>query len=207
LFYIFGSSGKEEKVALRLPAAWKDLWTEYSETRKEKLDAQDRATVKELRDLVRKKKEQELEDGVINPNAFKGRGQGRTANSSDESGRDDTQRASAGPEYYQNIWYQKASTPQFQHMLQSRMQLPMWQFRQQVVETVDREQVVIICGETGCGKSTQTPTFLLEHQLSQGRNCKIACGLLYPFGGQHIEGDPPGLCNNRYCYAHAGGVQ
>jgi ATP-dependent RNA helicase DHX29 len=175
LFYIFGSSGKEEKVALRLPAAWKDLWTEYSEARKEKLDAQDRAAVKELRDLVRKKKEQELEDGVINPNAFKGRGQGRTANSSEDSGRDEAQRASAGPEYYQNIWYQKASTPQFRHMLQSRMQLPMWQFRQQVVETVDREQVVIICGETGCGKSTQTPTFLLEHQLSQGKNCKIYC--------------------------------
>jgi ATP-dependent RNA helicase DHX29 len=51
----------------------------------------------------------------------------------------------------------------------------MWQFRQQVVETVEREQVVIICGETGCGKSTQTPTFLLEHQLSQGKPCKIYC--------------------------------
>lgn len=25
----------------------------------------------------------------------------------------------------------------------------MWQFRQQVLETVEREQVVIVCGETG----------------------------------------------------------
>jgi ATP-dependent RNA helicase DHX29 len=30
-----------------------------------------------------------------------------------------------------------------------RMQLPIWHFKQQVLEAVEREQVVIICGETG----------------------------------------------------------
>jgi ATP-dependent RNA helicase DHX29 len=175
MFYIFGSSGKEEKVFLRLPAAWKDLWSEYAEAKKNKADAQDRATVKELRDLVRKKKEQELEDGVILQGAFKGRAQARTTNDTEDSGHDQAKRASGDPEYYQNIWFQKCSSPRYNHMLQSRMQLPMWQFRQQVVDTVEREQVVIICGETGCGKSTQVPSFLLEHQLSQGRPCKIYC--------------------------------
>ena len=29
------------------------------------------------------------------------------------------------------------------------MQLPMWQFRQEVVDIVEKSQVVIICGETG----------------------------------------------------------
>ncbi|EEU44989.1 uncharacterized protein NECHADRAFT_41135 [Fusarium vanettenii 77-13-4] len=59
--------------------------------------------------------------------------------------------------------------------LQSRMQLPMWHFRQQVLDAVDGHQVVIVCGETGCGKSTQVPSFLLEHQLSQGKPCKVYC--------------------------------
>ncbi|KAL6363682.1 hypothetical protein LRP88_03104 [Fusarium phalaenopsidis] len=59
--------------------------------------------------------------------------------------------------------------------LQSRMQLPMWHFRQQVLDAVDGNQVVIVCGETGCGKSTQVPSFLLEHQLSQGKPCKVYC--------------------------------
>lgn len=67
----------------------------------------------------------------------------------------------------------------------------MWQFRQEVLEAVDQNQVVIICGETGwlvviglisyskliscSGKSTQVPSFLLEHQLSRGLPCKVYC--------------------------------
>lgn len=51
----------------------------------------------------------------------------------------------------------------------------MWHFRQQVLDTIEREQVVIVCGETGCGKSTQVPSFILEHQLSLGRPCKVYC--------------------------------
>ncbi|KAL2132760.1 hypothetical protein VTI74DRAFT_3415 [Chaetomium olivicolor] len=174
LFCIFGSSGKEEKVALRLPATWKDLWNELAEAKKSKADEQDRNILRHLRDLVRKRVEQELEDGVL-IQGFKGRGQSRNQTDSDQSDQERAKRQPFGPEYYQNIWLQKANTPKFQHMLASRMQLPMWQFRQQVVEIVDREQVVIICGETGCGKSTQVPSFLLEHQLLQGKPCKIYC--------------------------------
>jgi ATP-dependent RNA helicase DHX29 len=55
------------------------------------------------------------------------------------------------------------------------MQLPMWAFKSQVLNAVDQQQVVIVCGETGCGKSTQVPSFLLEHALSQGKACKIYC--------------------------------
>jgi ATP-dependent RNA helicase DHX29 len=29
------------------------------------------------------------------------------------------------------------------------MQLPMWGFKNEVLSAIDREQVVIICGETG----------------------------------------------------------
>jgi len=174
LFYVFGSSSKEEKVSLRLPPVWKDLWSEYAEKKKSKADAQDRAAIKELRDLVRKRQEQDLEDGVLLQGAFKGRGQGRNTNGGDSS-HDRTKNNPASPEFYQNIWHRKCSSPRYATMLQSRMKLPMWDFRQQVVDAVDREQVVIVCGETGCGKSTQVPSFLLEHQLSQGKPCKIYC--------------------------------
>lgn len=173
LFAVFGSSGKEEKVSLRLPSQWRGLWNEYAEAKKNETDAQDRAAIRELRSLVRQRRDQEEEDGVVLSGAFRGRNNGR--NGAENSDVLAEKRALLEPNFYQNIWQRKSSSNKYQMMLQSRMQLPMWQFRQQVVDTVEQEQVVIICGETGCGKSTQVPSFLLEHQLSQGKPCKIYC--------------------------------
>ncbi|KAI1734157.1 hypothetical protein F4680DRAFT_363357 [Xylaria scruposa] len=149
MFAIFGST-KEEKIFLRLPAVWRELWSEFAEDRKSQADAADRAAIKDLRTMIRQKQDQELEDGVLLQGAFRGRAAQRALkDGGDESSVDRSGSNAYGPEYYQKIWFDKASTPRFQAMLQSRMQLPMWQFRQQVLETVEREQVVIVCGETG----------------------------------------------------------
>ncbi|RYP38167.1 hypothetical protein DL768_010813 [Monosporascus sp. mg162] len=154
LFSIF-SSTKEGRVFLRLPAVWRDLWSELVEEQKAQEDAADRETIRGLRAMVRRKQDQELEDGVLLQGAFRGRATQRNTNdTADESALERGSRNIPEPEYYQRIWAEKASTPKFQAML---------------------EQVVIICGETGCGKSTQVPSFLLEHQLSLGRHCKIYC--------------------------------
>lgn len=51
----------------------------------------------------------------------------------------------------------------------------MWKFKDQVLQAIENEQCVIVCGETGCGKSTQVPSFILEHWLSQGKHCKVYC--------------------------------
>ncbi|KAF5020191.1 hypothetical protein F66182_7796 [Fusarium sp. NRRL 66182] len=175
LFYTFSGNAKEEKVVIRLPHVWKDIWTELAEARKAQIDEQDRNVVRDLRALVRQRHDQELEDGVIIQGAFRGRG-ARLLNESGDDGIQDRSRQNAGNgEYYQRIWAEKSGTRKFQTMLQSRMQLPMWNFKQQVLAAVDDNQVVIVCGETGCGKSTQVPAFLLEHQLSQGKPCKIYC--------------------------------
>lgn len=177
LFTAFSTTSKEEKLSLRLPPAWRDLWTELGDTKKSVADAHDRAAVKELRDLVRKRRDRELEDGVVLQGAFRGRGGARAGpDRGEEAGGDRSSgRGGHDAEYYRRIWQEKSGTPKYQAMLQGRMQLPMWHFRQQVLEAVDREQVVIVCGETGCGKSTQVPSFLLEHQLSQGKPCKVYC--------------------------------
>ncbi|KAM6507220.1 hypothetical protein FSOLCH5_012453 [Fusarium solani] len=175
LFYTFSGNPKEEKVGLRLPHVWKDFWTELAEARKAQIDEQDRVVVKDLRALVRQRHDQELEDGVIIQGAFRGRGSKTLNDSGDDGGQDRSRQNATNGEYYQRIWADKSSTRKFQMMLQSRMQLPMWHFRQQVLDAVDGNQVVIVCGETGCGKSTQVPSFLLEHQLSQGKPCKVYC--------------------------------
>ncbi len=41
-------------------------------------------------------------------------------------------------------------------------QLPVVERREEIADTINRSQVVIICGETGSGKSTQLPKILLE---------------------------------------------
>jgi len=120
MFFIFGSTAKDEKVAMRLPNTWKDLWFEFSEARKAKADEADRTVVKHLRDLVRTRMERELEDGVLIQGAFKGRGQSKNSTDSDHSDHERAKRVPWGPEYYQNIWLQKTRTPRFQQMLVSR---------------------------------------------------------------------------------------
>lgn len=36
-------------------------------------------------------------------------------------------------------------------------------------------QVVLIAGETGCGKTTQVPQFILDSEWEKGRQCRVVC--------------------------------
>lgn len=48
------------------------------------------------------------------------------------------------------------------HIQESRMQLPVCGFEQEIMEAIIENDVVIVCGETGSGKTTQIPQFLYE---------------------------------------------
>ena len=72
-------------------------------------------------------------------------------------------------------WQRRRNSPAFQMMEEYRRSLPMWAFREQVLSAVEANPVVVLSGETGCGKSTQLPTFLMENELANGRPCKIYC--------------------------------
>jgi ATP-dependent RNA helicase DHX29 len=117
LFLIFGSSSREDKVSLRLPAAWRDLWAEFAEEKKEQADTIDRDSIRKIRDMVREKKDQELEDGVLLKGAFKGRGATRVVETGGEAVGEKGARSPMTPEAYQRIWYEKANTQSFQYML------------------------------------------------------------------------------------------
>lgn len=168
LFHVFSANTREEKVGLRLPPVWRDLWTELAEAKKSHLDAQDRTVVEGLRSLVRKRQVQELEDGYLLAGAFRGRGAAKTLQDPSDHGLQDRSRQiNLNADLYKHIWADKSSTHKFQVMLvsqdnicrilykhadppkQSRMQLPMWHFRDHVLSAVDQNQVVIVCGETG----------------------------------------------------------
>ncbi|TYZ59672.1 hypothetical protein PybrP1_011333 [[Pythium] brassicae (nom. inval.)] len=59
-----------------------------------------------------------------------------------------------------------------------RQDLPIAAFKTRVLAALETHDVVLISGETGCGKSTQVPQFLLEDMLlakQQGARCQIVC--------------------------------
>ena len=53
-------------------------------------------------------------------------------------------------------------------MRERRAKLPAWPLAQTLADTVRSNRVVVVCGETGCGKSTQLPQFLLEDAVQRG---------------------------------------
>ena len=45
---------------------------------------------------------------------------------------------------------------------ETRRSLPVWPFRKDLIEAIREHQVLIIEGETGSGKTTQIPQFLID---------------------------------------------
>ncbi|MCJ1285704.1 hypothetical protein MMC26_005045 [Xylographa opegraphella] len=173
LFIIFAGSPKEEKTHLRLPSVWKDLWDEFAEGRKERLAAVDRAELKEIRTIIEAVEEENrgLEQSASSP----GEHEVVAVQGIDVTLTPQTGFSPVNPESLTMLWASKASSPLYDSMLKSRMTLPIWNFKSELLESIETHQVVIICGETGCGKSTQVPAYILESELSGGRHCKIYC--------------------------------
>lgn len=71
--------------------------------------------------------------------------------------------------------YQRKTWPTYQEMLRQRANLPIASYRSTIMDTIENSQCVVLCGETGCGKSTQVPSFILEHEMRMGRDVKIYC--------------------------------
>lgn len=52
---------------------------------------------------------------------------------------------------------QRDGNVKYRSVMEGRRRLPAWEHRQSVVQLVKENQVVIVSGDTGCGKSTQVP--------------------------------------------------
>ena len=173
LFIIFGSSAKEEKAHLRLPSVWRDFWEELAQLRKQQIDDSDIQTLRELRALISEQRSNS--DTTENVQGSTKKASSMTVLAASEQLPINQTLSSADVETLKSLWAKQSSTAAYQTMLTTRKALPIWSFKQDLLQSVSGNQVVIVCGETGCGKSTQVPAYILEHELSSGRPCKIYC--------------------------------
>ncbi|KAI5000587.1 hypothetical protein ZWY2020_005176 [Hordeum vulgare] len=58
---------------------------------------------------------------------------------------------------------------------ENRSKLPIASFKDHLSSTLENHQVVLISGETGCGKTTQVPQYILDHVWGKHESCKIIC--------------------------------
>jgi len=71
----------------------------------------------------------------------------------------------------------RESNAKYKKMLEFRQKLPSWQKQDEILQIIRENQVVVISGETGCGKNTQGPQFILDEAITSGRGsrCHVTC--------------------------------
>ncbi|CAM6038869.1 unnamed protein product [Sphagnum compactum] len=86
-------------------------------------------------------------------------------------------RMEAESRHLRHIWEAKLQTYDYQAMLKSRAALPMAAVKDQLLSKIKENEVVVVGGETGCGKTTQVPQYLLDEMIAEGRGgfCNIVC--------------------------------
>ncbi|GAB2228600.1 hypothetical protein Droror1_Dr00022720 [Drosera rotundifolia] len=74
----------------------------------------------------------------------------------------------------QLLWQE---SPDGRKMQKFRSSLPAYKERDALVKAISHTQILIVSGETGCGKTTQIPQFILESEIESGRGalCSIIC--------------------------------
>ncbi|CAG9819856.1 unnamed protein product [Phaedon cochleariae] len=64
----------------------------------------------------------------------------------------------------------KTKDAKYKQMLNGRQKLPAWNLKNDILNSISQSQVVVVSGETGCGKSTQVPQFILDEWLTTYNN-------------------------------------
>ncbi|KAG5239498.1 DExH-box ATP-dependent RNA helicase [Salix suchowensis] len=84
------------------------------------------------------------------------------------------QRRSLRMRNMQRAWRE---SPEGRKMMDFRKSLPAFQEKERLLQAIARNQVIVISGETGCGKTTQLPQYILESEIESGRGafCSIIC--------------------------------
>ncbi|XP_022748673.1 DExH-box ATP-dependent RNA helicase DExH7, chloroplastic isoform X7 [Durio zibethinus] len=71
----------------------------------------------------------------------------------------------------------RKQTHKYKEMLKTRAALPIAVLKNDILQLLKENNVLVVCGETGSGKTTQVPQFILDDMIEsgQGGHCNIIC--------------------------------
>ncbi|XP_077396874.1 ATP-dependent DNA/RNA helicase DHX36 isoform X2 [Festucalex cinctus] len=71
----------------------------------------------------------------------------------------------------------KKSHAKYKEMLMFRQKLPSYGKKEELVRLINSNQVLVVSGETGCGKTTQVTQFILDDHINRGMGsmCRVVC--------------------------------
>lgn len=179
---------KGQSVHQLLPPTYRDVWLEWRDGERQQQE-ESRTAANKPRDqfisrLLAKLKQQQNQAGGAQPQALAdgqddeepedswenlaaldlGDARDNLKSSSDRN--EDGRRSAASCEAAKELFLKLKKSPRAQKLQADREQLPVFQHRHHILEALRRHPIVVVAGETGSGKSTQIPQFLLEHMLT-----------------------------------------
>ncbi|KAM5264051.1 ATP-dependent RNA helicase DHX29 [Ctenodactylus gundi] len=178
---------KGQSVHQLLPPTYRDVWLEWSDAEKKREELNKMETNKPrdlfIAKLLNKLKQQQQQQQQHSENKRENSEDPEETwenlvSDEDFSALSLESAPAADLEPVRNLFRKLQSTPKYQRLLKERQQLPVFKHRNSIVETLKRHRVVVVAGETGSGKSTQVPHFLLEDLLLNEwgtSKCNIVC--------------------------------
>ena len=74
----------------------------------------------------------------------------------------------------------RANNGAYKGMLQQRSRLPAYKMRHSIVAACRKHRVVIVCGDTGSGKTTQVPQLILDDYIDRGMGARCSMVVTQP---------------------------
>ncbi|KAI0640102.1 P-loop containing nucleoside triphosphate hydrolase protein [Trametes polyzona] len=83
-------------------------------------------------------------------------------------------------EQVKNEFAQLTAKPEYAKVLAGRERLPAFASRKDFLDMLQRNRCVIVVGETGCGKTTQLPQFVLDDLITSGHGSRASIIVTQP---------------------------
>lgn len=89
----------------------------------------------------------------------------------------------------QDEFMEKSLNEDYVDMLESRQKLPAHEKKDEIIHAIKMHQVILIEGNTGCGKTTQVAQYILDDALvnRKGSSTKILCTQPRRIAGEKTE--------------------